>query len=152
MDIGIAWDPVTGRGDWVLQGGDLATAPDVESLVLVALFTDRVASADYVPPDGSGDRRGWWGDGTADSPIGSRLWQLMPSVKTDQVTLPQRARDYCREALQDLVTDGLLTAVQVDAGWLTPTALGIAVRVTEPGGTTTDLSYRLPLAAGSTGS
>jgi phage gp46-like protein len=140
-DLAIAWDSANFRGDWVIANGGLATGSDLESAVLVSLFTDRIASPDFVPTDGTNDRRGWWADTYESAPIGSRLWQLARAKKTDQTTLLNQARDYCREALQWLLDDGVAGAVDVVTYWLSATTMGIQIRITRPQGTTFQYSW-----------
>lgn len=134
MDIAIDWDPQAFRGDWNVNAGDLDLDPGgIRSAVLVSLFTWRVASDDYVPPPGEPfDRHGWWADTYEPSPIGSRLWQLNRVKKTDDITLLVRAQNFCLEALQWLLDDGVAATVDVQTSWLTPTAIGIQVVISEP--------------------
>lgn len=143
MDIAIVWDVAHGRGDWGCTPTDLQVDPGgIRSAVLVSLFTDRVASADYVAPPGSQPgRRGWWGDTYESSPIGSRLWQLNRAVKSDAVTLLNRAKDFCLEALQWLVDDGVAATVAVATWWAQPTVIGIAVTIVAPNGTTQKFQF-----------
>ena len=75
-DITTIWVVESGTGDWSISGGALASGDDLASAVLISLFTDGLAGDDDIPPDGSGDRRGWWGDAGEDIPIGSKLWLL----------------------------------------------------------------------------
>jgi len=136
MDIAIAWNSAGAFGDWVALPGDLATTGGLLSAVLVSLFTDRLASADYLPPDPNAvpDKRGWWGDTYEPHLLGSRLWQLNRSKKTNSTTLLAQAQDYCMEALQWLIDDGIAAAVAVNTQWLTRDAIGIAVQITPPTG------------------
>ena len=138
MDIAIEWDAERFRGDWNVTGGDLVSdVGGLRTAVLLSLFTDRVASPDYLPPPGQKfQRRGWWGDtyeiASGGSAIGSRLWQLNRAVKTDGTTLLAEARDYCREALQWLVDSGVVASVDVATFWLTRNVIGIRVTITAP--------------------
>ena len=59
-DIYILWDNSNAQGDWTLATGDVQTGQDLETACLVSLFTDKLATPDFVPTDGSSDRRGWW--------------------------------------------------------------------------------------------
>ena len=45
MDIQMKFDPERQTGDFVLLGGDLAIDRDLETAILVSLFTDRRADA-----------------------------------------------------------------------------------------------------------
>jgi phage gp46-like protein len=138
-DILIQWNNTDGVGDWTLADGDLQTGQDLETACLVSLFTDRLATPDFVPTDGTSDRRGWWADPYNDQPLGSNLWQLERAKKTrDTLGL---ARRYAEDALQWLITDGVASTVVVDTRWLGSevgsTMLGIAVAITKPDGSLT---------------
>ena len=137
-DILVTWNPMLASGDWSIASGGIAAsqsgADDLRTAVLVSLFTDRLAPAGYVGPNGDTDPRGWWGDTYETSPIGSRLWMLSRAKKTDSATILAQAKDYCNEALQWLLDDGVVAAVAINTFWLTPTALGITVSITKPGG------------------
>ena len=111
------------RFDWALKRGDLAPDDGLETAVILSLFTDRRAREDDPLPDGSADRRGWWGDAyppaearAGQEHIGSRLWLLEREKDTQDVV--NRARDYAEEALQWLVDDGIAEHIEVMAGWV----------------------------------
>ena len=131
-DIQTRWQPGALRADWRTEFGDLAAGDDLATAVVLSLFTDRRAEPDDGVPDGTDDRRGWWGDGLADRPLGSRLWLLSRAKATRETRL--RAIEYAQEALAWLVDDGVADAVEVDAEWLDspPSQLGLVVTVTPP--------------------
>ncbi len=146
-DIALAWQPLDARGDFGIAGGALATGNDLETAVLVSLFSDAAASPGYVAPDGSTDPRGWWADtyetaAAGGTVLGSLLWQLFRGVKAGNTNLPLQAQNACAVALQWLVADGIAASVQVAAGWVAPTALGIQVVVTRPNGGTQQFRYQ----------
>lgn len=100
-------------GGQTAQLGLDAAEPLVRA-VLISLFTWRRANPDdELPADA---RQGWWGDSFPVEPndrIGSRLWLLARSkLTTDTV---RRAREYAEEALQWLVSDGVVARVEVQA-------------------------------------
>lgn len=79
---------------------------------VISLLTWRRAGAD--DPLDDAERYGWWGDSfpsQADDRIGSRLWLLRRRSLTAQTE--RDARDYAREALQWLLDDGRVTAVEI---------------------------------------
>jgi phage gp46-like protein len=138
----IRWDNANTIGDWLLADGDLTTGQDLETACLVSLFTDKLATPDFVPTDGTSDRRGWWADPYNDQPLGSSLWQLERAHKTrDTLGL---ARRYALDALQWLVDDGVASRVDVDTRWVGPpgsTMLGIAILISKPDGSATRFQY-----------
>lgn len=80
--------------------------------VQISLFTWRRANVDDVLDDDQ--RFGWWGDSfpsVADDRIGSRLWLLRRVKLTAQTQLD--AEFYAREALQWLIDDGHIRAVEI---------------------------------------
>lgn len=142
-DVLVQWDNLNGIGDWGWAQDDLQTGQDLETACLVSLFTDKRASPDFTPTDGTADRRGWWADPYNAQPLGSNLWQLERAHKTrDTLGLAQR---YAADALQWLVTDGVAQAVVVDTQWLSPagggTYLGIRILITSPTGAMTQFTY-----------
>jgi len=137
-DITIFWDAMNNRGDWAVRGADLATGGDLETAILVSLFTDRMAAPDDEIPDGSGDPRGWWGDDGTNQ-IGSRLWLLRRAKQTDETL--QRAYDYVAEALQWLIDDGVVVKFDITVEWTRASMLGMNVIAYQQDGTSVATSY-----------
>lgn len=145
-DIKTVWNPVLGAGDWLMAGPELAAGDDLYTAVLISLFTDRVAAADDVIPDGSTDRRGWWGDVQPDGsfdPIGSRLWLLSRS-KSPTTAILNQAVNYAKEALQWMIDDGVASGVDVQASWNAPNYLAMVVTISQADGTN-PASYKFQL-------
>lgn len=121
------------RADVQLEGPYLASGKDLETAVIISLFSDRRAQPDDVV-DGE-DRGGWWGDTLADvqgDRIGSRLWLLRREKQTNETLT--RAREYCEEALRWLLEDGVASVVTVDAEWIRMGVMGIGVEIVRPQG------------------
>jgi phage gp46-like protein len=131
-DTTTVWNSAAGFGDWTLAGPVLQTGSDLQTAVLISLYTDRVAQLDDEIPDGSGDPRGWWGDAGQAVPIGSRIW-LLERAKQVPVTL-LRARDYAAEALQWLIDDKVVASFDIAAEWSRPGTLGMRVVAHKPNG------------------
>lgn len=135
-DITISWSAADGRGDWTIApGGDLDTGDDLATAILLSLFTDRQANADDAIPDGTTDRRGWWGD----PEIGSRLWLLDRSKQTEAVR--RKAADYIAEALQWLVDDGVVARFDIAVAWERRSFLGATVIAYRTDGRSVAVSY-----------
>lgn len=141
-DITITWDPINSRGDWSVANGDLVTGNDLQTSVLICLFTDRVLPDDQLPPDGTDDPRGWWADSYNGFPIGSRLWTLRRRSISSVSSLLNDAKDICNEALASLVTDGVAKSIGVQTFYPSPGQLGIIVTITEPDGTTQTFQFQ----------
>ncbi|PXX49365.1 phage head spike fiber domain-containing protein [Aquitalea magnusonii] len=116
---------LTWTGSYVLStvspGGDLQSGSDIQTALLISLFTDRLAGTDDKIPDGTGDPRGWCCDDPS-SPIGSRLWLLQRAKQTTETA--NRARDYIVEALQWLIDDGVVAKFDIRTQWVGPGKLG----------------------------
>ena len=120
-DVRSEWRPdllELGSADWVFNGTDLESGQDLETAVIISLFTDRLAHPDDRLPDPhDGDRRGWFADWDADEfgLIGSRLWLISREKQIEEVRL--RIEGYCNEALAWLLEDDVADSVVVTAAW-----------------------------------
>jgi phage gp46-like protein len=137
-DITTVWNASLLRGDWAQAGTSLQSGGDVVTAVLISLFTDRVANADDAIPDGTPDPRGWWAD-DPQRPIGSRLWLLEREKQLNSI--PQRAKDYCKEALQWMLDDGVVARFDIAAAWVRDSFLGVQVTAYQQDGTTTTVKF-----------
>lgn len=138
-DTVTTWIPALGRGDWLLSGAQLADGSDLQTAILISLFTDRQANPDDVIPDGSGDPRGWVGDLGQDYPIGSRLWLLSRAKQTGETLA--RAQDYIAEALQWLIDDGVVAKFDILTEWTRTSQLGARVTAYKTDGATVALNF-----------
>lgn len=127
MDIATFFDAAAYRCDFAMSGGALSADADLETAVLISLFTDRRAEADDLLPDRAASRRGWWGDAFAKRRIGSRLWLLSREKQLREVV--SRAKEYAEEALAWLVEDGIARRVAVQAEVVRPGMVGLAVQI-----------------------
>jgi phage gp46-like protein len=111
MDLALIFNPELQEFDLALDGADLATDDTLASAVLVSLMSDRLAQPYEVKP--GQDRRGWWADAFDDIPhlTGSRLWLLEREKQLPAVV--KRCKDYCEEALEWFIDDGLAKAINV---------------------------------------
>jgi phage gp46-like protein len=146
MDLKIFYDSNNLSFDLGTERGDLATDNGLLSAVLVSLFTDRRANADDVIPDGTGDRRGYWGDTYPEIDgdlIGSRLWLLSREKQLPDVL--QRAQTYAEEALAWLVEDNIARSFAAPAEWVSPGVLGILLDILLTDGSkySSVINYRL---------
>lgn len=129
-DIRTVWDETRARGDFALVPPGLLTGSELETAMLISLFSDRVAAADDEIPDGTGDPRGWWAD--REVPIGSRLW-LLDRAKATNATL-QRAYDFVTESLQWLIDDGVVERFEISVQWVRQGFLGVDITTYRPEG------------------
>ena len=127
-DIQSVWDPQTQHADYVIANGAFASGHDVETAVLMSVFTDRLAALNDVIPDARagtpGDRRGWWAD-EQQHRLGSRLWLLDRSK--GPLTVAAEARGYAAESLQWLIDDGVVAKFDIRAQWVKPNQLQLLV-------------------------
>lgn len=140
-DIRILWSNDEAIGDWGLAEGDLETGQDIETAVLTSLFSDKLATPDFRPTDGTSDRRGWWADLYNDEPLGSNLWQLDRAKKT-RSTLGD-ARRWALDATHWMIEDGVVRSIICNTRWLTSTMLGLAMAFVRPDGSHTRFMFGL---------
>lgn len=134
-DISTIWINATGQGDWQIADGALAAGEDLTSAVFISLFTDKQASTDDTPPDGSTDRRGWWGDLDQDVQIGSWLWLLSREKLPGDVE--KNAVLYAEEALAWMVTDQIASSVSATAEVVGRNQLTLTITITRAIGSQT---------------
>lgn len=132
-DIATFWEPALSHADWEMQGTQLAAGSDLDTSLIISLFTDRLAAADDDIPDGTNDRRGWWGDTGEAYPIGSRLWLLERAKLTADA--PLRAKNYCAEALQWMIDDGVVATIDIQTGIILPSMLAVQIVLYRQDGT-----------------
>lgn len=107
--------------------------------VVISLFTWRRAGPD--DPLDDDERYGWWGDtfpSVADDRIGSRLW-LLRRVRLNAATR-RDAEFYAREALQWLIDDGLVLAIEIITEQVEINRLNLGVVLTVSTGQTVRLN------------
>jgi len=134
--------------DLLIDVNDLATDNTLRTAVLISLFTDKRARVDDDIPDGSRNRRGYWGDSFADvegDEIGSHLWLLLRSKQTSETL--NRAQEYAVKALQWLIDDGVAVSVSADTSWLRPGVLLFEVSISLPDGSRFDDVFNYDLEA-----
>jgi phage gp46-like protein len=132
-DIASTWQVDLAQADWEMAGPILRSGMDLHTATLISLFTDRLAAADDSLPDGTNDRRGWWGDKGETVPIGSRLWLLDRAKLTNATALA--CKNYITEALQWLLDDGVAAAINVTTAVQLPSMLAAKVEVFRQDGT-----------------
>jgi phage gp46-like protein len=148
-DVRLSWDPVNARADVTMfaSGSFLETGHDLESAVLISLFTDQTADPDDVlPPDMVNDPRGWWADTYTGDLIGSKLWQVLGRVR-NQDTL-NFAGDATRKSLAWMLTDGVASSVEVVPSFYGSGGLRLDIAITGPTGMTSRFSFVWQAPAG----
>jgi phage gp46-like protein len=134
-DLRLIWDPLNARADLAMfKGGPLLeTGNDLQTAIIISLFTDQTADpGDVIPPDMAVDPRGWWADTYEGDRIGSKLWQVIGRI-TDQDTL-NFAGDTAAKSLQWLIDDGVAGAVAVNPSFYSKGGLRLDIAVTSPAG------------------
>ncbi|MDO3434322.1 phage GP46 family protein [Rhizobium sp. CBN3] len=116
----LGWDGLS--GDLILNPlthpaapGDFRAEQGLATQVLISLMTDRRVEASELP---SGvENRGWIGDSfdtaEGETPLGSKLWLLRRSALYEGIEV--KAQDYAREALQPLLSQGVVARIDVTA-------------------------------------
>tara|TARA_R110002074_G_scaffold253081_2_gene425060 strand:- start:8136 stop:8600 length:465 start_codon:yes stop_codon:yes gene_type:complete len=130
-DIRVIWNADTQSADWIIVNGQLDSGADLESSVVLSLFTWARADADDVLPV-PGDRKGWHGDLDGEAlhglkRVGSKLWLLSREIQTEQTR--GRAVEYATAALAWLINDGVAGRIDVEAEWQARGRLALSVRI-----------------------
>lgn len=140
-DIKTTWD--LERGDWSFTQPGLSEDEGLRTAIIISLFTDRRANADDELPNATGNRRGWFGDNFAaidGDQIGSRLWLLSREKQLVNVLL--KAREYCKEALQWMIADGVAKSVEVVSDVLRDGVLAVYITINKPGGNSLQFKFQ----------
>jgi phage gp46-like protein len=140
-DVSLGINPEIEAFDILLDGPDLATEEGLKAAIYISLGTDARARPEDEIPDGTDDRRGFWGDAfnaIAGDVTGSRLWLLERSKTTAEVL--RLAKDYGLEALQWLIEDKVASSVDLSTERQDAT-LAFAVIVTRPDGRISKFDY-----------
>lgn len=127
-------DDINTGFDLNLKNGDLESDEGLETAVAISLFTDRRISDEQLP-QGTKDKKGWWGDLFAEidkDKIGSRLWLLAREKRTTEVL--RKAEDYAKEALNWLIEDGVGTSIIATASYNENKFLLLAIEIAKPAG------------------
>ena len=135
-DITLTWDAARGRADWSFSNGDLTTGNDLQSAVILSLFTDLELPEGQAVPDGSTDRRGWWANAYETRPYGSLLWTMFRTKIVNPATTALQAKQYASAALQWLLDDGVVATITIATGFISPGVLGMVIGMTEPASST----------------
>ncbi|MEQ4674049.1 phage GP46 family protein [Providencia vermicola] len=128
-DISTWWQVDENQADWLKGSGDVLSGDDLQSGIIISLFTDGLARSDDNIDESY--RRGWWGDLGSDYNIGSRLWLLNRQKLT--VSVAKQAEDYAREALKWLTDDGVVSYIEVGTQIVYPNRLNMIIRYHRPG-------------------
>lgn len=120
-DIRTVWNADTQSGDWRVVDGGLDASSDLETAVLLSLFTWARASEDDELPVKGGDRKGWWGNHEGEAlhglkELGSKLWLLSRRLATEETR--QDAIRHAADALKWMTARGVAARVEVDAEWI----------------------------------
>ena len=139
-DIRLIWNNNTATGDFAMSGGALATGCDLETAVLISLFTDRRADpGDEIPASMRTDPRGWWSDTFDGEQIGSKLWQIAGRICNQDTC--NWARDQIATSLQWMIEDGVAASVTPRV-WLGGKGrINMSVQIVEPSGKASLFGY-----------
>jgi len=112
MTIKMRINNATGRGDIVMGDRGIATDGSLETVAQCIAYTDRTANKNDAIPDGSTNRRGWWGDvlNRDGFKLGCRLWLLENGKATN--TNRRLAEDFLKEGFEPLVIQGAAEATR----------------------------------------
>jgi phage gp46-like protein len=136
MDIALALSPDGTTTDLAIANGDLALDGTLMTPILIMLQSDMLAGPDDVIPDGSTNRRGWWGDaylpplpdGTPYF-LGSKLWLYTRCTATNENAL--LIQEAAQNALNPLIAYGIAEDVAVSTQWIDEQSLALNIAVAQ---------------------
>lgn len=142
-DIRIVFDNLTGTGDFAMDGPGLATGQELETAILISLFTDAAADPGDAVLDA--DPRGWWADTylaledptltpIAGDRTGSKLWQVFNMPRT-QDTLNWMG-DQILKALDWMKVDGIAQDIEAAPQFTSNGGVGAVVTIRHQTGET----------------
>lgn len=132
----LRWDNERGAARLMkTDEGALDVDQSLETIVLLALFTDAEATPEEIAAADLDQQRGWWADAdTVREPgvgrMGSKLW-LLSREKTRLATL-RRAEGYVLDSLLWLKDQGIASSISVVASRPRPGWLGLEIVITRP--------------------
>lgn len=138
MDLSLNWCETF--YDIQMRNQDLDVEQGLRTAVIISIFTDARANEEELPI-GETSRRGYWGDLFPDverDRIGSRLWLLERSKETEEVRVT--ARQYCLEALQWMIDDGIAASIDVSTSFVSRGRMLIDIKIRRPEGQIFDFS------------
>ncbi len=141
-DIHLNWNSESFTADLSMQLGDIVTGREIETAVIMSIFTWRRANSDDELPEGETSRQGWWADTYADVPndkIGSRIW-LARRRKMTQAT-QVFIYDCLVECLQWLIDDEIAVKIDIETERQGLSTLAIKIIIHEASGAETALRY-----------
>ena len=140
-DLTLVWNPATGTADLAMCGPSLKTGNDLETAIIVSLWSDQTSDpGDILPVNTNSDPRGWWGDAyNAPDQIGSKLWQIFNRIRNQQTL--NDARDFATKALQWLIDDGLAVSVSVSPRFYGSAGIALSITITSLSGVVNQYSY-----------
>lgn len=149
IDFVIKFTTHNGLPRFVLETDPMAITEDaiIETAVIVSLFTDRQANDEDIIPDGSNNKRGWWGDSLANvkgDKIGSRLWLLEreKQIEGGKLDIRPRAKFYAEEALEHFIEDGVANSINITSSYPRPEWLGLVIKFEKANGQTLIFNYQ----------
>lgn len=110
-DIRLAYNPEIMEYDIFINDEDIETGDDIETAIIISLFTWRRANPDDKLDSGQ-SRFGWFGDkigGNDKFPLGSRLYLLARKTITPQTM--REAEEFASEALKWMVEDKVVSSI-----------------------------------------
>ena len=138
----------TTEWDYDLQftGEDLVIGDDLETAVIVSLFTWARRAEDDPDPTPGGDAMGWWADETLEDGtdfLGSKWWLTTGSKITPDLFM--QVAQWGQQALAWLLEDRVADRVEIlpERSTIQPDRVDVLVRILQPAGASVEYSYRL---------
>jgi len=135
-DVTLQWNPTIGYADWVISNSTIQTGDDLETAVILSLFTFR--------RDLPYGFYGWWGDYySTTGQTGSRLPEMIRAYYNSEASLILRLNDIIQEALQWLIDTNVVASFTISSNFVQRSVVTSLITAYKPDSTkqTFDFSW-----------
>ncbi|WP_144880505.1 phage GP46 family protein [Gluconacetobacter diazotrophicus] len=138
MDISLVKNS-NGQYDWNVSSGNLSLGDDLSSAILVSLLTYGRADDTHTTIPFN-EKRGWWGSYLFSNMTFCQYWTLF-QMSIDTTTLQLTLYNYTMQALQWLVSDGVVSSFNITVTIISSSKAFIVINANKPDGNIETYSY-----------
>lgn len=129
IDVKIKPNLATNEFDIDVLNEDLQMENDLETAILISLFTDQRV----------GRERGFWGNSLDGDNWGSKIWTLTREKLTEETR--SKFQEYARESLQWLLDDKVAKSIKLQSEIVKPESIHLKVEIIRPDGSTVGFRF-----------
>lgn len=129
IDVKIKPNLKTNEFDIDVQNEDLQIEDDLETAILISLFTDQRV----------GGERGFWGNSLDGDNWGSKIWTLTREKLTEETR--SKFQEYAKDSLQWLIDDKVAKSIKLQSEIVKPESIHLLVEIIRPDGSTVGFRF-----------